>query len=431
MSNNMIIIIGSIVTTLVTYILMFLFYHKVYNPRKNGHLKKVIVYLSIVGGMLLIHTIKNPLINFIYLVISAQTVAQILYKDRLRKTVLYNVLYCTITTLCDMLTVIVMTIVTPQHIEQSLSSVENMMISNLLYCMIVFVFYKIYVYVLSSKEQMMLRINESLFLLIMTVFEFFVIYCITCSPTSQIDGAILIVLITGFLLLNIYISYVLNLVAVQYKNKYEIDAVKKQNQLQLVHYEELNKKYIETQCMIHDIEKHISAIEHLKENDNIHETHNYTEYIRQEIKKYKPVFNCKNKILSVILSQKIIEAESENITVKTEVEDLSLEFIESADITSIFANLWDNAIEGCRSSETIDNVISFKMRRFGNFIYIDMSNSFNGELQRKNGKIISSKKNHKGLGLISIQMSAEKYGGFMVSEQEGKTFVSEVVIPII
>lgn len=430
MSNSTIINIGSIVTTLVTYILMFLFYHKIYNPRKNGHMKKIIIYLLIIVGMILIHTIKNPLINFIYLVISAQMVAQILYKDRLRKTVLYNVLYCTITTLCDMLTVIVMTILTPQHIEQSLSSAENMIISNLMYCMIVFVFYKIYVYVLSSKEQMMLRINESLFLLIMTVFEFFVIYCITCSPTSQIDGAILIVLITGFLLLNIYISYVLNLVAVQYKNKYEIDAVKKQNQLQLVHYEELNKKYIETQCMIHDIEKHISTIEHMKENGNINETHNYTEYMRQEIKKYKPVFNCTNKILSVILSQKIMEAESESITVNTEVEDLSLGFIKSADITSIFANLWDNAIEGCRNSGAIDNVISFKMRRFGNFIYVDMSNNFNGDLQRKNGKIISSKKNHKGLGLISIQMSAEKYGGFMVSEQEGRTFLSEVVIPI-
>lgn len=276
----------------------------------------------------------------------------------------------------------------------------------------------------------MLRINESLFLLIMTVFEFFVIYCITGSPTSQIDGAILIVLITGFLLLNIYISYVLNLVAVQYKNKYEIDAVKKQNQLQLVHYVELNKKYVETQCMIHDIEKHISTIEQMKENGNINETHNYTEYMRQEIKKYKPVFNCTNKILSVILSQKIMEAESENIIVNTEVEDLSLGFIESADITSIFANLWDNAIEGCRNSGAVDNVISFKMRRFGNFIYVDMSNNFNGDVQRKNGKIISSKKNHKGLGLISIQMSAEKYGGFMVSEQEGRKFLSEVVIPI-
>jgi sensor histidine kinase len=265
----------------------------------------------------------------------------------------------------------------------------------------------------------------------MTAFEFFVIYCVTCSPVSQIDGAILIILITGFLLLNVYISYILNLVAEQYKNKYEIDAVKKQNQLQLIHYEELNKKYIETQCMIHDIEKHISAIENLKNNENIYETHNYTKYIRQEIKKYKPVFNCSNKILSVILSQKIIEAESENITVKTDVEDLSLEFIESADITSIFANLWDNAIEGCRNSETNEKIIIFKMRRFGNFLYVDMSNSFNGKLQRKNGKIISSKKNHKGMGLISIQMSAKKYGGFIVSEQEGKNFLSEVVIPVI
>lgn len=431
MINNLIITIGSAITILVTYILMFIFYHKMYDPRKCGYVKRIAVYSSTIIGMILTHMIGNPMINFLYLIVSAQAVSLILYKNKFRKTILYNMLYCTITTLCDMLTVIVMTIVTPQYIEQSLSNAKSMILSNLMYCMIVFAVYKIYIFVLTSKEQTTLRINELLFLILMTIFEFLAIYCITCSSASQVNGIMLIVLIAGFLLLNIYISYVLNLVAVQYNNKYEIDSVKKQNQLQLIHYEALNKKYMETQCMIHDIEKHISAIEHLKDNQNIQETQNYTAYIRQEIKKYKPAFNCKNKILSVILSQKIIEAEAENITVMTEVEDLSLNFIETADITSIFANLWDNAIEGCKSSGVSNKTILFKMCKIGNFIYVDMSNSFNGNLKMSKGKIISSKKNHKGLGLISIQMSVEKYGGFIINEQNGNEFLSEVVIPTI
>ena len=48
------------------------------------------------------------------------------------------------------------------------------------------------------------------------------------------------------------------------------------------------------------------------------------------------------------MSQKIISAETENIKVHTEIEDLLLDFIVDIDITAIFANLWDNAIEACK-----------------------------------------------------------------------------------
>lgn len=59
-------------------------------------------------------------------------------------------------------------------------------------------------------------------------------------------------------------------------------------------------------------------------------------------------FKCSNEILSIVMSQKIISAETENIKVHTEIEDLLLDFIVDIDITAIFANLWDNAIEACK-----------------------------------------------------------------------------------
>lgn len=203
-----------------------------------------------------------------------------------------------------------------------------------------------------------------------------------------------------------------------------------QGEIQSAHYEELNNKYIETQCMVHDIEKHISAIEKLSENYDFKEATQYTEKLRDELKRHKNIFECSNKILSAVMSQKILLAESKGISVETKIEDMPLDFMDETDITSIFANLMDNAIEAC---DEVPNkkVISIKMCRINDFLYIDMMNSFSGKIIRNNGKFKSTKAGHKGYGMTSIQMAIEKYDGYMVTEQKGNVFISEIVIPFV
>lgn len=229
-------------------------------------------------------------------------------------------------------------------------------------------------------------------------------------------------------MLNVYAAYIVSAVAESYKNKYELEAIRMQSEIQSAHYEELNNKYVETQCMVHDIEKHISAIEKLSKNRDFSEAEQYTTKLRAELKRHKNIFECSNKILSAVMSQKISLAELKDIAVKTEIENLSLDFMDETDITSIFANLMDNAIEAC-DEVTDKKVISVKMCRINDFLYIDMMNSFSGKIIQKNGKFESTKANHKGYGMTSIQMAIEKYNGYMVTERKNDFFISEIVIP--
>ena len=82
-----------------------------------------------------------------------------------------------------------------------------------------------------------------------------------------------------------------------FKDKYELDSVKLQNKIQLEHYEELNRRYIETGCMLHDIEKHISAIESLSQAESFSDAGKYTSALRKDIAKLGSVFRCSNKYL--------------------------------------------------------------------------------------------------------------------------------------
>ncbi len=173
---------------------------------------------------------------------------------------------------------------------------------------------------------------------------------------------------------------------------------------------------------------HISAIEKLSKNRDFSEAEQYTAKLRDELKRHKNIFECSNKILSAVMSQKISLAESKGITVETKIEDMKLDFMDETDITLIFANLMDNAIESCE--EVMDKkVISVKMCRINDFLYIDLMNSFSGKIIQNNGKFKSTKAGHKGYGMLSIQMAIEKYNGYMVTEQKENIFITEIVIP--
>ncbi len=109
---------------------------------------------------------------------------------------------------------------------------------------------------------------------------------------------------------------------------------------------------------------------------------------------------------------------------------VSLEFMDDLDVTAIFANLWDNAIEACRKVSD-SKYINIQIGKLNNFIFISMENSCNGKLI-PNGKYFeSTKMAHEGIGISSIKKSVEKYNGFFSTKSDGNIFKSEISIPII
>ena len=399
---------------------------KIYESRRGVFIKISACVVAIVI-MQLVHIFQNSYLNFLYLNASSQILCLLLYKTSLKKSLLKNIYYCISSILGEIISVTYVGLITKNTPSEVVSDVHIMLISCLIYVLIVFLIYRIYSTFLSSKEIPSLRLKESAFIVFLTAFEFFVLYCFTRS-NSSLNGNLLIVTILGFMMLNLYAAYIVNTVAEGYKNKYELDTIKMQGEIQSAHYEELNNKYVETQCMVHDIEKHISAIEKLSKNKDFTEAAQYTEKLRNELKRHKNIFECSNKILSAVMSQKILLAESKGITVETKIEDMPLNFMDETDITSIFANLMDNAIEACEEASG-KKVISIKMCRINDFLYIDLMNSFSGKIIQNNGKFKSTKAGHKGYGMTSIQMAIEKYDGYMVTEQKDDIFISEIVMP--
>ena len=86
----------------------------------------------------------------------------------------------------------------------------------------------------------------------------------------------------------------------------------------------------------------------LESNNMSYEEHGVIAKIKKEITQYEDYYRTGNKFLDIIMRDKIAKADEEGIVIEDNIKLGGMEFIEPFNISTIFGNLLDNAIEACR-----------------------------------------------------------------------------------
>ncbi len=97
----------------------------------------------------------------------------------------------------------------------------------------------------------------------------------------------------------------------------------------------------------------------------------------------------------------------------------------SADLCAILGNLLDNALEAAGNvSAPEQRFVSLTIRRIHQMIVIKAENSYDGEIQVKDGTLLTTKTEHglHGWGLKSAQTAAGKYDGMVQTSYDGSLF---------
>ncbi len=421
-------------TTILINLLIFRFFAEVYQMKiKTKYMLVILWVVSTAIYLLSCRTVANfnlpPVLNSVYSIIHINVWSIILCKGKLRRKLLHNIVYFLILFLAEYIATTSWTIIENISLENVLSSDKYVIFGCALNLLLMFLLCNIYIYVLSRKAMTKMKTTQIILLLLLTVFEIFVVYTYAFKISNYFDGIIAMIMVSGFIAFDFAITYIIEMMANFYEDKMELNLIRTQNELQLANYIEIDKKYRESERIIHDIKKHLYTLSKLSNIDN-EKAENYRKLIEEGIDSLVMGFHCTNQILSIVMSQKIAVAENENIKLKTDVEDLSLDFIDDVDITAIFANLWDNAIEACRKVDVEKRKISFMMKQSGGFVIISIKNSYDNNLSIENGRFLSTKKTHKGIGMSIIKAAVEKYNGILVTDSDEDIFNVEITIPI-
>lgn len=389
------------ITTVVINIIVFLFFGNVYHIRYNSKMPYILTFITWTGFMFWVNSYNIGILNLIFFFVSSELICICLFNTNFRKSWLYNGLIMLFLLFNDIITYIIWSAAYGKSTSEVAVSSNLLIISNLLNILISFAEYKVLVASANRSELKAVQKQETAFLLFMTLVECYIVHFLSQQIQSNADGYITLVILATFLVFNIYVTYIIKKVADLYKYKYDSELIARQSNMQFEHYKEMEQTYHEARHIIHDMKQHLTVMEDL----NNSESSEYSSTLENRLESLFVGFQCSNQILSIIIGRKCKLAESKNIHVKMDVEDIDLDFMEDLDITSIFANLWDNAIEACDRLEPERRKILFMMNKVNGFIIINMENAYDKDeyAEMCRNSLTTTKENHMGVGLAAIK----------------------------
>lgn len=290
-------------------------------------------------------------------------------------------------------------------------------------------------FIICFKKKKIEKITPIQYLSFLILPFFSIFYIMTLIIYVQIyismeETILLIVNIIFIILLNLYITNIFESISKNNILKNELALYEQQSRMQYEYYNDLEKKYKNSRKVIHDMKNHLQSIEQLY---NLKENHIASEYAKdmyEMLEELGQKYYTSNKVLNIIVNDQVQKAELLDIKVKCQIGDINLNYIKDIDLTTIFANLFDNAREACKEVKD-DKYINFKVDKFNEFIVINLINSINGIPKEGKNGLISKKKNHEGFGLINVKKALEKYEGNMRIQYDQKLFKVNIVIPIV
>ena len=200
----------------------------------------------------------------------------------------------------------------------------------------------------------------------------------------------------------------------------EISLMEQQEHSLNQYVEEAKARYDETKSFRHDIRNHIAVVKKLLQNGKLEETITYVEDLDDMAEKMSFPCSTNNPVVDILVGNKLGIAKSMGIDV-----DCSLPLpypcgIRDIDICIVLSNALDNAIHAVKNLGTsIEKYIRVSGRIQGDFLMMEIQNSFHGKGAFK-----------KGTGLSNVKKVAEKYGGAMSIETQENVFVLHVLLII-
>ncbi len=238
------------------------------------------------------------------------------------------------------------------------------------------------------------------------------------TPMLVLWIVFLLTALSGFYLLSEYYSWK------QAKTKYEL-AIEK-NAMIAFSYEELSEHYKQRQHLYHDMNNHYVAIRGYLEHGEYDKAIEYMNSLDNVYDKDFIKWTGMN-ILDVLLNYKVSIAAKENINIDILSDQIELPLSEQ-EITALFGNALDNAIEACRKTESNPKWINVNIRRSQDMTFIKISNPFVSVTMDAKGNFLTTKENKlvHGLGMTGMKSIVEKYGGLLSSKVDKGVFSLEV-----
>jgi len=277
--------------------------------------------------------------------------------------------------------------------------------------------------------------GEHLYILIPIFINIFSLLVIIASleynNKKPFDNVVLFFIVFLLFLSNILLMLMTSKIIKDNKTEMEDKLLDNKKTMEYNYYEKVEDNNYKVRKLHHDMKNHLMCIGSLCDNK---ESIDYINDLNKELVSLDRTFNTGNRVLDIILSEKKITCLEKGIKLTTEIDFSRCDFMDMLDISTIFANTLDNAIQACDKikDEMIPKRIDARVKYVNNFCVIKIINSKVNDIIKKKDKILTDKKDGimHGLGISNIKDAVQKYDGDVVIDYTENEFIFTAMIPI-
>lgn len=200
-----------------------------------------------------------------------------------------------------------------------------------------------------------------------------------------------------------------------------------QLQQQYIYYQNKLKDEERIRSIYHDMKNHLLVLEGSQGTDV---TRQMAQELRSQLASYENYIHTGNDFLDIIIRDKAEKAREKHIDFSASIDFDGIDFIEPLDISILFGNGIDNAIEASEKLPEEQRVILVKAGKVQNFVSILIENNCSDEANA-DGHTTKADKFLHGFGISNMQKAAVKYNGTCTITQENGKFTLKILLPIL
>ncbi len=202
-------------------------------------------------------------------------------------------------------------------------------------------------------------------------------------------------------------------------------------EMQSCQYRALQEHMRQTARLRHDFRHSVHLLSSLAKEGDIGNIRAHLAEFESSFAKNTSAYYCTNAALNALFGYYHEMAVSAGINMDWHIELPEPLPVTELDMSSLFGNLMENAIDGCLTIPEGGRYFCLTTEnRHGNKLYIVSTNSFDGKVRKGKDGYHSTKHSGNGIGLTAIAAVAEKYGGSAQASNSDTEFYMDVTLKI-
>jgi len=431
--ENIMYLFTSFLSCLIILGLLFQFMDERWRKASDSRLLYWMIWLFASGCVSLVNLLRSPLLNMGANLVVSTMISLLLYRDRAERKywrVLEAACFFILCALFESIGVFVIDFLLAAvgRIPENtvwLGSMEE------LFSKVVLVF--AYYLLMRRFWKKGLGQNRAQLILYLVMFLYSVLYffiTVYLADSALLRGHYSFLCVTTGIaaFVSMYFLYFMRVLDEKHELDLRLAMMKQQEKMQFDYYKRQQEQYRQSVIILHDVSRHIRSIEALYQTGEGEQALRYTKEIDSILKPLVPVEYSDNPMLNILLTDKKMLAEQEGIRFNITVQCSGLGFIEPVDVTVLFANLLDNAMEACRQCRT-KKEIHVSIRSYNEMVSIRVENTVEKEVQfSPEGIPIRENGEQGGIGILNVEKCVEKYNGNVLYRQESGKLYSDVLL---